>query len=197
MILALILAMNLIPNGSFDEGNGAPTQWEKPNGLTTFVVQEKGRGQIIKLDSRPEQKQVLAYLELLKKNPDAAPPEPVFAKAPFYSAIGGNEGVPFDSALIPVTPGKSYRLTVDARGNSKPFVWIKGFRKHPRRDMLVDSYQTRLHAYPLSESEWQTFSITFNPTEKSPNTEFIKVRLYLYWPVGVCFFDNIRIEEIP
>ena len=197
MILTLLLAaMNLLPNGNLDEGTGHPLHWERPNGLTTFIVQEEGRGQVVKMDSRPERTQVLEYLKALKNDPNAAPPQPQFAKAPFYSAIGGNEGVQFDSETIPVKPGQDYKLSVDVRGNSKPFVWIKGFRKHPKRDMLIDSYQTRLHAYPLSETEWKTFSIGFNPTAKSPHTEIMKVRLYVYWPVGVCQFDNLRIEEI-
>lgn len=197
MILALLLAVaNLLPNGNFDEGKDAPAGWERADGLTTFWVKEKGRGRVLKMDSRPERKQVLAYQAERKKNPSAGPPEPILAKAPYYSSIGGNEGVMIDSAVIPVKPGQNYKLTVEARGNSKPFVWIKGFRKHPRRDMLIDSYQTRLHAYPLAENEWRTFSIGFNPTAKSPQTEVMKVRVYVYWPVGVCYFDNIRLEEI-
>ena len=197
MIFAFILAaMNLLPNGSFDEGANAPLKWERPNGLTTFVVREEGRGNVIKMDSRLDRQQVLDFQKELKSNADATPPAPVLAKAPFYSSIGGNEGVQYDSELIAVKPGQNYKLTIDAKGDSKPFVWIKGFRRHPRRDVLIDSYQTRLHAYPLDKAEWRTFSIGFNPTAKSPHTEFIKVRLYVYWPVGICHFDNVRIEEI-
>ncbi len=197
MIFSLLLiAANLLPNGSFDQGTAAPVHWERADGLTSFWCSEPGRGRILKLDSRPERKQVLAYQAERKKNPSAPPPKPILAKAPFYSSIGGNEGVMIDSELIPVKPGQNYKLTVDARGNSKPFVWIKGFRKHPKRNLLIDSYQTRLHAYPLAEKEWRTFSIGFNPTAKSPHTEVMKVRVYVYWPAGVCQFDNIRIEEI-
>jgi len=197
MIFALFLAAaNLIPNGSFDEGKTAPAGWEPQNGLTTFWLTEKGRGRVLKLDSRVDRRQALAHLEAWKKDPSARPPAPVFAKAPFYSSIGGNEGVMLDSVTIPVKKGQNYKLSVDARGNSQPFVWIKGFRKHPRRDMLIDSYQTRLHAYPLSENEWRTFSIGFNPTARSPHTEIMKVRIYVYWPAGVCLFDNVRLEEI-
>ena len=197
MIFAFLLAaMNLLPNGTFDEGSNAPLHWEKPNGLTTFMVQEEGRGNVIKMDSRIERIQALEYMKELKSNPEAKAPEPMLAKAPYYTAIGGNEGVQYDSGLISVKPGQSYKLTVDVRGNSKPFVWIKGFRKHPKRDALIDSYQTRLHAETLNEKEWRTFSIVFNPTAKSPHTELMKVRLYVYWPVGICYFDNVRIEEI-
>ena len=53
-----------------------------------------------------------------------------------------------------------------------------------------------IDASPLDENQWQTFSIGFNPTAKSPHTEFMKVRIYVYWPVGICYFDNVRIEEI-
>ena len=63
----LLIAANLLPNGTFDEGNAAPVRWERADGLTSFWISEKGRGRILKLDSRPERKQVLAYQAELKK----------------------------------------------------------------------------------------------------------------------------------
>ena len=63
--------------------------------------------------------------------------------------------------------------------------------------IVLDAHNWDFDCYKLlDEKQWQTFSIGFNPTAKSPNTEFMKVRIYVYWPVGVCYFDNVRIEEI-
>ena len=74
MIFSLLLiAANLLPNGSFDQGTAAPVHWERADGLTSFWCSEPGRGRILKLDSRPERKQVLAYQAERKKNPSAPP----------------------------------------------------------------------------------------------------------------------------
>jgi hypothetical protein len=60
----------------------------------------------------------------------------------------------------------------------------------------VDGYQTRLEPNAPSKTEWRTFSIGFNPTAKSSKIAKIKVRLYAYWPNGLYYFDNVRVEEI-
>jgi hypothetical protein len=44
--------------------------------------------------------------------------------------------------------------------------------------------------------KWKSFSIGFNPTARIKRTDKMKVRIYAYWPVGVYYFDNVRIEEI-
>ena len=197
MIFALFLAttVNLLPNGNFDAGLEKTEYWEDADGLTSFWVDSGGvRERVLKLDSRPEQKQVTEWQETRKSNPRAKPPPPIFAKAPYFSAVGGIEGVAIDSEMISIKKGQFYKLSVDVKGKSNPFVWIKGFRIHPRRKTLTDSYQTRLEVVPTND--WKTYSIGFNPTLHSPHTEMIKVRIYVYWPVGVCYFDNIRIEEI-
>ena len=176
----------------------AETQWEKANGLTTFWEKDPFRGRIARLDSRIEARQAMAWEETLRRNPSAAarPPKPMLAKAPYYSAIGGDHGVLLDSVLFAVEPGQDYRLTVDVRGTAGAYVWIKGFRRHPKRDMLLDCYQTRLDATRPSPEEWRTISIGFNPTAKSPATTLMKVRLYAFWPVGVVYFANVRLEKI-
>ena len=101
-----------------------------------------------------------------------------------------------DSELMDCKPGQDYKLTVDFRGDGKPFVWIKGFLEHPTRKVLVDGYQTRLEPLRPSKTEWRTFSIGFNPTAKSPRITKMKVRLYAYWPNGLYYFDNVRVEAI-
>ncbi|MDD4019669.1 MAG: hypothetical protein PHV28_17205, partial [Kiritimatiellae bacterium] len=105
-------------------------------------------------------------------------------------------GVMLDSELIDCKPGQDYKLTADFRGDGKPFIWIKGFLWHPTRKVLMDGYQTRLEPDFPSKTEWRTFTIGFNPTAKSPRIQKFKVRLYAYWPNGLYYFDNIRVEEI-
>lgn len=193
---ALRAGENLIPNGSFDEGDSTAAHWERADGLTSFYETEEGRGRIVKLDTLVDREQALDWAKAFKADPTLTPP----AKKPIaptsYGSIGGNEGVMLDSELIGCKPGQDYKLTVDFKGDGKPFAWIKGFLMHPKRGVLVDGYQTRLEPDEPSKTEWRTFSIGFNPTAKSPKIEKIKVRLYAYWPNGLYYFDNVRVEAI-
>ncbi len=202
--IALVLAAapllrageNLIPNGTFDEGEPFAAYWERADGLTSFFEKEEGRGRIVKMDTLVDRDQALAWAQAFKADPTLTPP----AKKPIapgsYGSIGGNEGVMLDSELVACKPGQNYKLTVDFKGDGKPFVWIKGFLMHPTRQVLVDGYQTRLEPDKPSKTEWRTFSIGFNPTAKSPRIQKFKVRLYAYWPNGLYYFDNVRVEEI-
>jgi len=186
---------NILPNGDFKAGKETADSWEKPDGLTSFWVNDPERGRVLKMDSRIDRTQAMEWKEKLKKEPAASPPSPIFPKN-IYQAIGGNEGVMLDSVLIPVKPGQNYKLSVDFKGAGKPFIWIKGFMPHPRRKTDVDGYQTRLEPGTPSDKEWQTFSIGFNPTARSQTVNKMKVRIYAYWPAGIYYFSNVRIEEI-
>jgi hypothetical protein len=201
VISILIMAMgvnagkNLLPNGNFDAGKDKPDNWEAADGLTSFWIYEKGRGRILKLDSRISRKQALEWWSVRKKNPAAKPPKPIIPKKTL-AAVGAMEGVMIDSGFIKVKPGQNYKLSVDYKGRHKPFVWIKGFFRHPRRNYDCDCYQTRLVPEDGEPDKWKSFSIGFNPTSRIKRTDKMKVRIYAYWPVGVYYFDNVRIEEI-
>jgi len=187
---------NLVPNGSLDEGRESAAHWERANGLTTFYETEPGRGRIVRMDTGVERKQALAWQQAFQEDPSRPPPAKTPIAPDSYASIGGNEGVMLDSALIPCVPGQAYRLSADVKGVGKPFIWIKGFLWHPARKTWVDGYQTRLEPDQISTSVWRTCSIGFHPTAKSPRIAKFKVRLYAYWPNGLYFFDNIRVEAI-
>jgi len=187
---------NLIKTGSVDEGERAAAHWETANGLTTFFMTEEGRGRIVKMDTSVDRQQALAWHKAFATDPTLPPPAKVPIAADSYGSIGGNEGVMLDSELIDCKPGQDYKLTADFKGAGKPFIWIKGFLWHPTRKVLMDGYQTRLEPDSSSKTESRTFTIGFNPTAKSPRIQKFKVRLYAYWPNGLYYFDNIRVEEI-
>jgi len=193
--LPLMAGENLVKNGNFDEGETTALHWEPADGLTTFYEMEEGHGRIVRMDTLVDRDQALEWAKAFKADPTLKPPvkKPISPKS--YGSIGGNEGVMLDSELIDAKPGQNYKLTADFKGDGKPFIWIKGFLMHPKRKTLVDAYQTRLEPGKPSKTEWRTFSIGFNPTANPRVTKF-KVRLYSYWPNGLYYFDNIRVEEI-
>lgn len=187
---------NLVKNGNFDEGDAYALHWERADGLTSFYLKEEGHGRIVKMDTQVDRNQALAWNKIFKVDPTRKPPKKKEIDKNSYATIGAVEGVMLDSELIDAKPGQDYKLTVDFKGAGKPFVWIKGKLMHPRRKVLVDAYQTRLEPHSPSKTEWRTFSIGFNPTAKSPRVSSFKVRLYAYWPNGVYYFDNVRVEAI-
>ena len=195
MSLTIFANENLLPNGNFNEGKTNAKHWETVDNLTSFWVMDKTRGRILKLDSRVKRKQVLAWKAALKKTPAARPPAPIYPQKKLQ-AVGSNEGAVLDSELIDVTPGQKYKLSVDIKGKCGIIVWIKGFMMHPRRKHLTDCYQTRLVPEKLDKDNWKTFSITFSPTKRMPKTSKMKVRIFVYWPIGVAYFDNVRIEKV-
>ena len=197
LILSAVAAEheNLLENGSFDKGKKTPDNWEPANGLTSFYINEEGRGRIVKMDSRISRKQALDWMKQVKANPNETPPEPVISKNDLDS-IASNEGVWLDSGFINVKPGQNYRLSVDFKGPASPIIWIKGFMFHPVRKDYADAYQTRLVPENPDKEKWKTFSVGFNPTERTPKVEKIKVRIYAFWPPGIYYFDNVRVEEI-
>jgi hypothetical protein len=196
-LLCLSAGENLLPNGNFDNGESKATNWETPDGLTSFWVSEEGRGRVLKMDTRVGNEQVLEWKNKRKIDSAAKPPEPIFPEEPLKTVANETvEGVALDSIMILVKPGQNYKLSVDYKGKLSPIIWIKGFRKHPRKDYYVNSYQTRLVPSGGKGNEWKTYSIGFNPTERSPETIKMKVRIHPCWPPAIYYFDNIRIEEI-
>ena len=194
--LNLFAEKNLIKNGSFDEGAESAAYWELADGLTSFYVMEEGHGRVVKMDTGVDRKQALDWHKAFKADPSRKPPVKTPIASTSYGSIGGNEGVMLDSDFIDCKPGQDYKLTADFKGVGLPFVWIKGFLWHPTRETWVDGYQTRLAPDIASTSAWHTASIGFNPTAKSPRIQKFKIRLYAYWPNGLYYFDNIRVEEI-
>jgi len=196
-LLGLSAGPNLLPNGNFDEGEGKAANWETPDGFTSFWVMDKDRGRILKMDTRIDRDQVIEWWAKRKIDSSVKPSVPVIPADPL-KAIGNEttEGVALDSIMIPVKPEQNYKLSVDYKGNLSPIIWIKGFRKHPRKDYYTNSYQTRLVPAGGKKDEWKTYSIGFNPTARTPATIKMKVRIHSFWPVGIYYFDNVRVEEI-
>ncbi len=186
---------NLIANGSFEKGVKTPDNWEKANGLTSFYVDEEGHGRVVKLDTRVGRDQAVDWMKKFKENPAAPPPAPEFPENEL-ATVAAEEGAWLDSDLIDVKPGQNYKLSVEYKGSGAPIVWIKGFLMNPRRKEYSDGYQTRLVPDNPDPKAWKSYSIGFNPTARSPKVEKMKVRIYAYWPPGIYFFDNVKIEEI-
>lgn len=192
--LAAPAGENLVRNGSFDEGTEYALHWERANGLTVFQVEEEGRGRVVKMNTQVEKTQAREFAMAFAKDPTLKAPAPKILKKKSYATIGGGDGVALDSEYIEAKPGQNYMLSADVKGDGSPFVWIKGFLHLKGR--WRDAYQTRLNPFGVKKDKWQRFRIGFNPSARNKAVNKFKVRLYSYWPNGIYYFDNIRVEEI-
>lgn len=222
-------ASNLIANGDFEAGAVTPAGWQTIDGLSTFWVDDPdpAHGKILKIDTDVQQKQGYEWWAQIR---EGASPKDAPAKLPTvppkYDTLAGLDGVWFWSDPIPVTRGKAYWFTVDAKG-PEVLTWLVGYTDAPDtrfgadaaafmgylRDRKNPEFVTArghkgfVHEYVWKgqmkaggSGEWKTYSRRakpFRPTESTPTVRFLRVMLYAYWPPGIYCIDNIRVTEVP
>jgi hypothetical protein len=93
-----------------------------------------------------------------------------------------------------VAAGQAYRVSFDFQGPSEGAkVWVRGYgefkgEKRRRYEKVVTCRTDR--------AGWNHFSAVLNPTQHRPEVTEMKVMLYAFYPPGIYWFDNVRIEAI-
>lgn len=191
--------VNLVANGDFEKGGKHPANWQKPDGLSSFWVDDpKREGKSMKFDTD-------VLVQEFRKRSDqmkAKAPPPARLKTPpgkrIYDTVAAHDGVGFLSDPMVVEKGVRYRLSVDARAENgkkecKPKVFVLGYFQHKGKErrgyMVYKSVKT--------QKEWKTYTLDFDPTGRSPAVTHIRVKLFPYWPPAIYYFDNVRIEKLP
>ena len=179
-----------------------PHQWQPPDNLSSFWVKTPGRkGKCLKIDSDVYLKEYLARQEEMKKRPVPPARAKTVTKGKKYDTVGGVDGVGFLSDWITVEPDQFYRLEVDCMSpvsRKAPFVFALGYlldTKRPKPYQRRRAYKK--YAAGTVTASWKTFSTEFCPTKHSKKVRWLRVKLYVYWPPGVCYFDNVRLTPIP
>jgi hypothetical protein len=117
-------AANLMPNSGFEESNAAgtaPAGWQEPDNLVatwTTDPEAPDRGKVIRIDTDVNQGQAYAWWadHFVRGVPLAKAPAKAPTHEPKYDTIAGLDGGFYSSGLIPIKPGKTYRVFVDAKG---------------------------------------------------------------------------------
>ena len=190
---------NLVPNGSFGEGAADATKipgWTEVDGLTTFFVNEPGRGRVLSIDTDVNLSEANARWEEMKlpadERPAAQPKGPT--REPKYDTVGGTTGAKIYSDYIRVEPGMRYRLRVDV-WSDRPTVkiFVKGYAR------FEGGFRKFYQCYKNIENPkpgWHTYERTLNPTVKSPRVTHIRVMPYAYWPPGEARVDRVTVTRI-
>lgn len=186
-------ANSVLPHGDFeqpdardparpgrDRVDGLGVQWTK--------APDAAHGKAIRMDTRiSEQAMQAQWVRTGLTNLWNIP-------KPEKNAIAETYGLSLYSDPIPVKPGQAYRITFDYQGpDGGAKVWVRGWgmfqgEKQQRWNTTVTCH--------CKNRAWTTCTQVFHPTRARPEVTEMKVMLFAFYPAGVSWFDNIRIEPV-
>lgn len=188
---------SLLANGDFEQADPAertkPAGWDRPDGLGvqwTEAPADPGgapHGKAIRMDTAVSEK---AMVEQWRKTGLTQWDIP----KPANSAVAETYGLSYYSAPMPVKPGQAYRVSFDFKGASGGAkVWVRGWgmfngQKRRRWETIVNCH--------VKSNQWTHLSQVFQPTRNRPEVTEMRVMLYAYYPAGVYWFDNVKIEPV-
>lgn len=200
MSLVMIVAahaQNILANGDFEQADpaypGKAAHWDPTDGLgvqwtdAPNVPGAPPHGKAIRMDtSQTEQAMVASYAK-------AGLTQWVFPH-PATNPIAETYGLSLYSEAMPVVPGKTYRVTFDylAEKGTAGKLWFRAYAN-------VNGEKKRVYEGTIDcrgSGGWKQFTGVFHPTKYRPNVDEFKIMLFAYYPPGVAWFDNIRVEAV-
>jgi hypothetical protein len=185
---------SVLPNGDFEQGDashpGKPTHWDLPDGLGVQWTEAPNRpgapphGKAIRMDtSQTETAMVASYAK-------AGLTQWIFPH-PAGNAIAETYGL---SLYSEAARGKTYRVTFDylSEKGTAGKLWFRAYAD-------VNGERKRVHEGTVdcdSKGAWKEFTGLFHPTRYRPDAAEFRIMLYAYYPAGVAWFDNVRVEEV-
>jgi hypothetical protein len=197
--LAILMAhgQSLFSNGDFERPDPThpdrPAHWDQPDGLGVSwtnapdVTGASAHGKAIRMDTtQTEMAMVTSYTR--------AGLTPWIFPHPQGNAIAETYGLSLYSAPVPIVPGKTYRVTFDylSPQGTAGKLWFRGYG-------MVNGQEKRLYEGTVDcsgASTWKQFSGVFHPTRYNSNVTEFKIMLFAFYPAGVAWFDNIKVEAM-
>ena len=187
----------VLPNGDFEQADaahaGKAAHWDLTDGLgvqwteAPVVAGAAPHGKAIRMDtSQTEKAMVASYAK-------AGLTQCVFPK-PADNTIAETYGLSLYSEAMPVVTGKTYRVTFDymAEKGTAGKLWFRAYAN-------VNGEKKRVYEGTIDcggSGGWKQFMGVFHPTKYRPNVDEFKIMLFTYFPPGVAWFDNVRVEAV-
>ena len=191
----------LVKNGGFETGDKSPEGWQRIDGLTTFWVGGGTSGKCLKVNTDVYHNQWVEWQKKYKAGAAAAEaPQADPTSGPKYDTVAGIYGAAYDSAPIPVQPGKAYKVSISYRGVSDDFFFPKLFIRgwgdvKGEKRVLYDAYLAL--RCKTAGKEWESnVRIVEIPTDTQSKIEYVVLKVYAYWPPGTFYFDNVSMKEV-
>ena len=191
----------LVKNGGFETGTKTPDAWQRLDGLTTFWSAAGPTGKCLKINTDVYHDEWVAWQKKYKAGATAdQAPTPTPTTGPKYDTVAGIYGVAYDSAPIPVTPGKAYKVSIQYKGKSTDFFFPKLFIRGwadvgGEKRVVYDAYLALRCA--TAGKQWESnVRICEIPTDTQSKIEYVVLKIYAYWPPGTFYFDNVSMKEV-
>lgn len=188
-------ATNLVANGGFEraaeDDPRRPDGWDLPDGLGIQwePAPEGGAGRAIRMDTR------VSEIDMVRSWQRAGLTNAwnIDIPKPAANAISDTYGLSFYSEPFAIVSGQNYRVSCRLRGTGGFKVWVRGYGLFNGR--LRRRYEALLNG--KSEADrWTDNEMVFNPTHHRPDVTEMRVMLYAYYPPGVYWFDDLRVEPV-
>ena len=192
-----VSAQSVLPNGDFEQGDparpGKPLHWDLPDGLGVQWTDAPAlpgappHGKAIRMDTSVKETDLVASYQ------KAGLTQWVFPN-PQGNAIAETYGLSLYSDAVPVEAGKNYRITFDymSEKGTAGFILMRGYAD-------VNGQKKRVYEKKIecdSKGAWKTFTDVAHPARSpQPLVEF-KIMLFAYYPAGVAWYDNVKVEPI-
>ena len=188
---------SVLPNGDFEQADpahpGKPAHWDLPDGLgvqwteAPVVPGAPPHGKAIRMNTSISEKALVVsctkagVTQWIFPNPSGAP-------------IATTYGLSLYSEAMPVVSGKTYRVTFDymAEKGTAGKLWFRAYAD-------VNGQKKRVYEGTVdcgSTGAWKQFTGLFHPTKYRPNVAEFKIMLFAYFPRGVAWFDNVKVEAV-
>jgi hypothetical protein len=190
-------AQSVLPNGDFEQGDpvhpGKALHWDAVDGLgvrwtdAPAIPGAPPHGKAIRMNT------AISEIDMMASYQKAGLTQWVFPK-PAASAIGETYGLSLYSDPITAAPGKNYRITFDfmSEKGTSGFILLRGFANVNGEKKRV--YEKKIEC--SSVGAWKTFTgIAHLGKSPQPVAEF-KIMLFAYFPDGVAWWDNVKVEAI-
>jgi hypothetical protein len=190
----------LVKNGGFETGDKTPDGWQRIDGLTTFWADGGAGGKCLKVNTDVYHDQWVEWQKKYKAGATAAEaPQVNPTSGAKYDTVAGIYGVAYDSAPIPVQPGKAYKVSISYKGVSDDFFFPKLFIRgwgdvKGEKRVLYDAYLAL--RCKTAGRQWESnVRIVEIPTDTQSKIEYVVLKVYAYWPPGTFYFDNVSMKE--
>ena len=187
-------ANSVLAHGDFEQADSRdparPAGWDRVDGLGVqwTAAPDAAHGKAIRMDTRiSEQAMQAQWIKMGLTNLWNIP-------KPEKNAIAETYGLSLYSDPIPVKAGQAYRITFDYQGpDGGAKVWVRGwgmFQGEKRR-----RWETTVTCH-CNNGAWTPCTQVFHPTRARPEVTEMRVMLFAFYPAGVSWFDNVRIEPV-
>ncbi len=189
-------AQNLIANGDFEQADpknpNQPAHWDTIDGLgiqwvtAPAVAGAPPHGKAIRMNTDLSEQQMNESWTKVGVTKWIIPN----ANGP----ISETYGLSLYSDPVPLVVGKAYRVTFDFMSEKETAgkVWLRGYG-------AVAGEERRLYESIIeckNTGGWKSYTGIFHPTKHNQLLTVFRIMLFAFYPAGVCWFDNVKVEAV-